>query len=734
MRLHAYCFILLLLLPAMMPAQSLSLYDIDTRAYPLLRARLLLFDDDGRRVSNLSPADLMLTENSIPRRIVRVDCPPETSPSPISAVLTIDASGSMGGQGLPLAKAAARAWIDAFPPGASECAVTAFNHHNVLHQDFTNDRSLLHRAVEGLMAGGGTHFDAAFINPFAGALPVVSRGKHRRVVVVLTDGYASGSEAAILGMARSVGARVYCVTLDTRMPDILRNIAEQTGGRWFENVRSEQEAATIFRSILDMAQDLQPCIVEWESEGCDYIREVYCEAPVYGVHARSLYTLTSDDLPRLDVMPSRVIAFGDVLPQSSARQSITITARNGDAEIRSIVAELPMFVIEDYGGSAPPFMLANGSSRTLTLRYDASDSGYVICRFTVETTACEGGFFATAGTPGKGRDFRTITLLHPNGGEVFVAGSDTVITWEGVAPTDPVNLEYSTNNGATWIRIAENVTGLSWNWRVPNTPSDQCLVRVTARLPAEVPDGMVIIPSGVFRMGDLTGSGTSEERPAHSVTITRPFLMGSTEVTQRQWLELMPSNPSLFPGENKPVHNVSWLDAVEYCNRRSAMEGLDSCYVFNGAMVFCDFERNGYRLPTEAEWEYAARAGSSLEFWNGAMQEPYCTPLDAVLDRSGWYCGNSDEARDAAGKRANGFGLYDTHGNAAELCWNAFAVYQGMDATDPVGENPRSILVNSIVRGGHWRETATGCRASRRDMVQTRVARVTDGFRVVRTY
>ncbi len=733
-RVVSCCLLLLLLQMHRADAQSLSLYDIDTRAYPLLRAKLLLYDSEGKRVESLSPDELLLTENGVQRRVLRVDCPPVVPLSPISAVLTIDASGSMDGPGLVLAQAAANAWIDAFPAGQSECALTSFNFSNVLHQDFTNDRALLRSAVSGLTAGGGTSFDAAFTKPFAGALRVATRGKHRKVVVLLTDGHATGDETAILAMARQTGTRIYCVTLDNRMPDILRNAAEQTGGRWFENVRDAAEAAAIFRSILDMAQDLPPCVIEWESAGCDYIRSVVCEAPALRARGTATYSVSSDDLPLLDMSPSRVIAFGEIAPGSFGTQSVTITAKHADVEIRSILPEFGMFVISDFGGSPPPFTLLQGQSRTLTIRYNAVDSGYVICRFDVQTSACDGGFFATAGTPGTGRDWRTITLLHPNGGEVFVAGSDTVITWKGVAPTDPVNLEYSTNNGATWLRVATNISGLSYLWRVPNTPSDLCLVRVTTRLPLTVPQGMVIVPAGTFAMGDLTGMGSQEERPSHTVTLTEAFLMSETEITQRQWIDVMGVNPSITLGERHPVHGVSWLEAITYCNKRSGLEGLDSCYLANGSLMYCDFGKNGYRLPTEAEWEHACRAGSSLDFSSGSMQEPYCTPVDPALDRTGWYCGNTGDPKSIAEKSPNALGLYDMHGNAGELCWDAFTGYLTSDQTDPAGQNPRPVGMSAPVRGGHWKESATGCRSSRRDQVATNRPRVTDGFRVVRTY
>ncbi len=718
-------------------SQSLTLLDIDTRSYPLVSAGFYAFDTDGNRILSLLPGEFVLTENGEVRRVVNVSCPPVQAPGPISAVLTIDVSGSMFGGGLALAQAAAYAWIDAIPAGQSECAVTSFNTQNALHQDFTNDKTLLRSAVAGLQAGGGTSFDAAFTFPFAGALGVVARGKHKKVVVLLTDGHAGGREQEILDMARQVGAQVFCITLDNVMPEVLRHVAEQTGGRWFENVTTPEQARSVYRSILEFAQDQPPCIITWESGGCAYHRSVDCGIPAYGTYTKGSYAISSVDLPHITVLPARVIEFGVVAPGPGSVRSVTLRGEAHPVDISRITPDSPLFTVIDFGGSPPPFTLEPGQERTITIRYTAEDSAYAICRFFIESNACDAGFFATAGDPSTGHDRRVIKLLHPNGGEMFVAGSDTVITWEGVAPTDPVRLEYSTNNGATWRVIADHVTGLSYNWHVPNTPSEACLARVTAQRTDAVPDDMVIIPAGTFIMGDVNGTGAQEERPASRVTITRPFLMGRTEIQLREWKDrgIQAGTGGTGPDDG-PAVGISFHAMIEYCNARSLGEGLAPCYVIAGSDILCNFEANGYRLPTEAEWEYACRGGVSEDFYTGGMLEPYCDPVDSHLDLAGWYCGNAGGVTHVCGqKRANAYGLFDMHGNVREQCWGDWTnPYTAVEKVDPREPNPLTGKSIPVARGGSYRNSAAECRSSSRFQAPWYTVQNNLGFRVVRTY
>jgi formylglycine-generating enzyme len=722
----------LLCLSGGLAGQSILIMGIDTGEYPLLRADVLILDEDDNIRSDIQVEDLLLTENGEERNILDVSCPVQERPQPISSVLTMDVSGSMSRHGIDLAKAAAHTWIDAFPAGNSECAISAFNHMSQLIQDFTNDKFLLRSAVDGLRAHGGTSFDAAFIAGLTGAIPIAASGRHRRVVVLLTDGIAGGDREAIIDAAEAAGVTVYCVTLDRAMPDILAQIARRTGGMYFENVNDDQTIRDLYYFILRTAIHATPCTITWQSDGCDLLRKVSLGMPSLDIEGFSQYTLPETLFGALDVMPSRVVHIRD--PGAGETAAVTITARNQPVRLQAVTLEYPEFSVQDFGGSAPPFTLAPGESRVLTFSYTPAEDIYLSCRVQLEGDACDGAWlFVVGGRPGQGEDRRVIRLLHPNGGERFVAGSDTVITWEGVQPSAVVTLDYSTDAGVTWIEVAGNARGLTHDWHIPNTPSDRCLARVTALSRVLPPEGMVLVPDGTFYMGDNTGSGDLTERPAHHVTVARPFFLSISEVSQEEWMLLMGSNPSSVFALDHPVDRVTFLDAIMYCNARSRAEGLSPAYSIDGSRIEWSRSADGYRLPTEEEWEYACRAGNNEDFSSGLMTQPRCTPLDSNLDLVGWYCGNATTSMPAGMKAANAYGLGDMHGNVAEYCWSIGRTYpSGALTEDPT---PDSIIFGPgrvMTRGGSRQGEAAECRSSSRRLVVGSARHTGIGFRIAR--
>ncbi len=206
----------------------------------------------------------------------------------------------------------------------------------------------------------------------------------------------------------------------------------------------------------------------------------------------------------------------------------------------------------------------------------------------------------------------------------------------------------------------------------------------------------VKIPSGSFMMG---GDKSEDEKPIHQVTISNDFYMGKYEVTQAQWKVVMSSNPSNFKGDNLPVENVSWEDAQEFIKKLNAKgEGT-------------------YRLPTEAEWEYAARSGTT---------DNYAGNLDAMA----WYDKNSDSKSHEVGmKQANAWGLYDMHGNVWEWCEDLYGAYSSSAQTDPTGEISGS---TRLLRGGGWSTGAAGLRSAFRGVNSPSHRNTNLGFRVVR--
>ncbi len=236
-----------------------------------------------------------------------------------------------------------------------------------------------------------------------------------------------------------------------------------------------------------------------------------------------------------------------------------------------------------------------------------------------------------------------------------------------------------------------------------------------AGLPLVVAAGGVVIPpyvrieGGYFQMGDdriydsfdVGGNDyIAHARPVHQVTLNA-YMIGTTEVTQAQYEKVVGTNPSAFKGENLPVEGVSWVEACIYCNRLSLLEGYDPAYVIIDGEVTWDPSANGWRLPTDAEWENACKAGKNEYYLNGFV----LTKEEANFDFGHCYNPEVKKRKDriytlpVASFKPNAFGLYDTFGNVPEWCWDWFGPYDEKTQNNPSG--PRAGKYR-VTRGGGW--------------------------------
>ena len=222
---------------------------------------------------------------------------------------------------------------------------------------------------------------------------------------------------------------------------------------------------------------------------------------------------------------------------------------------------------------------------------------------------------------------------------------------------------------------------------------------------------MVYLPGGQFLMGN--DRGAADEAPAHLVKVSA-FLMDKFEVTHRMFAKVQLPNPSHWQDNpDKPVERVRWRDAKQYCNERSLSEGLKPCYNEKTLDWDCDYSADGYRMPTEAEWEYACRAGTDLPPELGRPDK---------LRQVAWFAGNSEEKTHPVGqKKPNAWGICDLCGNVAEWCEDVYspAYYKESPAADPPGPPNTGKDVKRVIRGGSWKSSPEQCSPTARQGEKT---------------
>jgi len=239
---------------------------------------------------------------------------------------------------------------------------------------------------------------------------------------------------------------------------------------------------------------------------------------------------------------------------------------------------------------------------------------------------------------------------------------------------------------------------------------------------ANAPIKMIAVPADTLVMGNTAPGAANDEFPLLTLRVNK-FYMSVCEITQQEWQMIYPDSPSADKNNDLPVENVTFYDAVEFCNAKSLKDGFQPCYDFVGNEVSCNFEADGYRLPTEAEWEFAAKAGKRYQF---SLYSGSDDPNEVA-----WYNANSDaHSHPGARKKANPLGLYDLSGNLYEWVWNWYAPYS-YRYPDPA-KGPLD-GTDKVLRGGSWYHDLSSVRVTARFHAKPFSKSNYIGFRVVRS-
>lgn len=382
--------------------------------------------------------------------------------------------------------------------------------------------------------------------------------------------------------------------------------------------------------------------------------------------------------------------------------SLQLSADNGAS---FTLTPAPANLSGDFGAS-----ITNGTSKHIIWNAKAEAVDFDNNQYKLLITAEDNSYPPVAEpvfTPGAGvytsTQNVTITCATP--------GAEIRYTTDGSEPTEssalyssPIYLNHNKTLKAKAFKSA---------W-MPSTTS-------TAVYTIPVPTNFTLVPGGMFTMGDTRDN--SDPLPLHSVTIST-FIMGKYEVTQGEYQTIMGSNPAsdYGVGATYPVHYVNWYSAIKYCNLRSMNEGLTPVYTISGSTnptawgtvptsgnatwdaAICNWTANGYRLPTEAEWEFAARGGTATPDYLYSGSDD----INAVA----WYAPNAGSTSHPVGtKAANALGIFDMTGNVWEWCWDRWGAYSSTPQTNPQGAVSGSYR---LFRGGYWGDNVTYCRITGR--------------------
>ncbi|MDC1068347.1 VWA domain-containing protein [Candidatus Kapabacteria bacterium] len=479
-------------------AQELILIDFSQDNFPELEAKFLIIDENNSLDFN-DNVEIFYRGNLVEST---TDCPELNSKIDISSVLTIDVSNSMRGERLTLAKQAAKEWINLLDFPNSECAITSFSDNSYVVTDFTADKDKLLKGINSLIPVGGTSYENGIYGQKTSATNLVLSATEKPIIVFLTDGTSDFEFDNALAEIQKSGATFFAISLQNPMPDKLKQFSIQTGGIFFEDVKTEKEMKAVYRAINFLSTGGEPCSVKWESTGCDIKRNYQMISSKYDLEKDFEIIIDPNQLPKILYSDDVPFDHGIIAPQDESITTIEITASGDDISIDGISVSNQYFEIIDWGGTPPPFTLSPGETRTITTRFKPTNNQFQFASFRFESNACNGIFFyQTGGDKNLIGEGRTIKLVQPNGDERFEVGSNQEIKWEGILENEKVCIQYSTDNGDSWININEGNGNLyEWN-NIPDTPSENCLARITI-----ISDGFSAITKKITTDGSVIES------------------------------------------------------------------------------------------------------------------------------------------------------------------------------------------------------------------------------------
>jgi outer membrane protein OmpA-like peptidoglycan-associated protein len=455
-------------------SQGISLFNIDASNFPTIKAKFYAYDKDGKPLRP-SMNEVKLKEDGENRSILRINCP-SSGPQPVSVGIMVDTYGF-----LDLARSGAKRLIEYMNMPKDELAITYMDHAALLHQSFTNDRSKAIAASSTIpKAPGYAAVQQMFFSEITGGVQLIkNRLNNKKVLILLSDLHCPNLSVDTARLFREAAQHNICVfpvlLRTTDYTGLFKAIAQRTGGVLFEGITKEDQISNIFQLISGMAR-YGNCEIEWSS-----IKKCNTDKWRIQIESKSLtdietYSPNPRSLIKLIAEP-KFLFFGPVAPGQESKKTI------------SLKAEGTTFAIKDsklLGSSAYqivdtkfPLIIPEGESKTITVRYSPKDSNRHYGFVETLNELCAGGFSAYGGFPGKPLVGKTLNIKKPSCPDLFLAGIDSMIRWEGIPHDDRVRVEYSPDSGKTWKYVTDNARGGKHVWEYPPLPKTNAgMIRV----------------------------------------------------------------------------------------------------------------------------------------------------------------------------------------------------------------------------------------------------------------
>lgn len=481
----------------------------DISKYPEIKGEFYLYNNSPYPSYMVNQSQFEVLDNSNPAIVKQLNIPILNNFDKVSTNIMVDLA--IDYKALPsklnTAQLFANELINLIPNSSGDIAISSFDKIPYLNCELTNDKAKLIKSLNMLSLKSISQIENAFIASPGGGIDIVKHSLYEKSIVLISDGNKDFPTEKIILMAKAAGVRINCVTLDQFAGHGLKTIAYETGGRLIENlsITNYKENAKLLVSSL---YNYKPIEIIWNNQlDCEKQHSIIITNKVLNISGSKEIMVPDTNMPALQI-DNPYLKFSAVIPGNTKEMQFTVTARNKDITITRIGINPGIDFTISNGWSATPLKIPQNQSHTFTIKNSPTDSNIIFAVLSIESDACFGkDVYLSGGFPNRPPKDKIINITNPNGGEILVAGDTCRIKWYGMMPSDIIQLEYSVNDGNRWDTLAQDVSGLEYNWTVPlitgkhqtgvSAISKECLARIVQLWPNNVGETLDLKHRGI---------------------------------------------------------------------------------------------------------------------------------------------------------------------------------------------------------------------------------------------